>query len=143
VPLSVTDATIANDASGRFSVAGFAPTIGITTFVDFTVRFDGVGALPGAYTADLIFSTADDSALSGAMDLDDITFTLSATIPGVFLLGDFNQSGVVEAGDIPGMVALLLDPMGASPEDQAIGDMNQDTVNDGLDLQLFVDEMIP
>lgn len=141
VPLAVTDATISNDASGRFSVVGFAPTSGINDFAEFTVRFDGVGALPGEYTADLTFGTADDSALSGAMDLDDVIFTLSATISSSFLLGDFNLSGGVEPGDIPGMVALLLDPSAASVDDRAIGDMNQDAINDASDLQLFIDAM--
>ncbi|MCB9854924.1 MAG: hypothetical protein H6818_04495 [Phycisphaerales bacterium] len=142
VPLSITSGGVSNDASGRFSLIGFAPVSGITDFADFTVRFDGVGAGPGTYTADLTFGTEDDSLLDGAMMLSDITFALSATVPGP-LLGDFNLSGVVEPGDIPGMVALLLDPTGATMDDQAIGDMNQDSVNDSNDLQLFIDAMLP
>lgn len=142
VPLSVTNAIIGNDASGRFSLVGFAPTSGITDFGDFTVRFDGVGAGPGTYTADLTFETEDDSALDGATTLSNVTFTLSATVPGP-ILGDFNLSGVVEPGDIPGMVALLLDPGSATFDEQAIGDMNQDSVNDSADLQLFLDAMLP
>ncbi|HPF40553.1 MAG TPA: hypothetical protein P5081_05350 [Phycisphaerae bacterium] len=142
VPLSVTDAEITNDASGRFSLVGFAPIGGVTDFADFTLRFDGVGAGPGVYTADLTFATADDSALDGTMALADITLSLSATIPGP-VLGDFNLSGDVETGDIPGMVALLLDPNGATMDQKTIGDMNQDSVNDAKDLQLFIDAMTP
>lgn len=141
--LEVTAANVINNASGRFSVVGFAPATGITDFADFTVRFDGVGAAPGAYTADVVFSTADDSSLSGTMPLADITFSLSAEVPSSGpLLGDFNVNGTVEPGDIPGMVALLLDPDGASPEDKAIGDMNQDTINNAADLALFVEALL-
>jgi len=142
VPLAVAGATVENDATGRFGVVGFAPVNGVTDFADFTVRFDGVGAAPGAYSADVVFSTADDSALSGAMNLPDVTFALSATVPGL-LLGDFNQSGTVEAGDIPGMVSLLLDPAAASETDRMVGDLNQDHENDGLDLQSFIDVLVP
>lgn len=142
--MSVTQGDVINNASGRFSLVAFVPANGITDFQDFTIRFDGVGAAPGTYTADLVFATEDDSLLSGAMMLSDVTFALSATIPMQGpLLGDFNVSGVVETGDIPGMVALLLDPIGASAQDQLIGDMNEDLVNDAADLQLFIDAMLP
>ena len=141
-PLAVTAASIQGVDADHFSLVGFAPIAGIETFADVMVRFDGAGAEPGLYSAELVFSTADDSDLPGATALADLTFALSAAVP-VAVLGDFNLDGAVEPGDIPAMVALLLDPDAASPGHRWIGDMNQDEIINGDDLQLFIEALVP
>ncbi|MFQ5412374.1 MAG: dockerin type I domain-containing protein, partial [Phycisphaerae bacterium] len=142
VPLEVFAATVLNDPQGRFSVPGFIPTAGITTSADFTVAFNDAGAAPGTHTATLEFSTRDDSALPGAMDLPTITFNLAATLPGS-LLGDMDGNGVVDMADVPLFVAVLLDPAAATQQDRDTADMNADLANDGLDITPFVTALLP
>ena len=87
----------------------------------------------------LEFLTRDDTAFPGGVNLDSVSYNLSATIPGAFPKGDLNRNGAVDLPDIPLFVDLLLDPGAATPEDQDLADMNGDTMNDGRDLQPFVD----
>jgi len=142
VPLEVYDASFDANPSGRFAVDGFVPVGGITDMpAEIGFTFDSMSAPAGDYTATLRLLTRDDSMLSGASNLADLTYDLTVTIDGP-LLGDFDQNGVVDTADIPGMVALLLDPAAASTQDQAIGDLNQDAVNDATDIAGFVDAML-
>ncbi len=140
--LEVFAATILNDPQGRFSVPGFVPTAGITTFADFTVAFDDAGAAAGTHTATLEFSTRDDSVFPGAMDLATVTFDLSATLPGM-LLGDMDGNGVVDMPDVPLFVGVLLDPPAATQQDRDTADMNADLANDGNDIAPFVTALLP
>ncbi|MCZ6698121.1 MAG: choice-of-anchor D domain-containing protein, partial [Planctomycetota bacterium] len=135
--LEVYDHNVTGDP--RFSVVGFAPADATDTPAVFTVHFDDTGAAPGAYNAVLEFLTRDDTAFPGGVNLDSVSYNLSATIPGAFPKGDLNRNGAVDLPDIPLFVDLLLDPGAATPEDQDLADMNGDTMNDGLDLQPFVD----
>lgn len=135
--LEVYDHNITGDP--RFSVVGFAATNVGATPAMFTVHFDDAGAGPGVYNATLEFLTRDDPQYAGAIDQDTVTYNLSATVPGALPKGDLNHNGVVDMPDIPLFVALLLDPSGATPEDQNLADMNGDMQNDGLDLQPFID----
>ncbi|MCB9858444.1 MAG: family 16 glycosylhydrolase [Phycisphaerales bacterium] len=59
-------------------------------------------------------------------------------------LGDMNQNGIVEVGDIPHFVDALLGnpPMGPGIA-QNNADMNDDGMRNGNDIQLFVDALIP
>ncbi len=59
------------------------------------------------------------------------------------LLGDLNQSGAVELTDIPHFVdALLGNPPANAGIAQARADMNNDSLWDGADIQLFVEALI-
>lgn len=143
VPLSIYDANFTGEDQSRFILVGFAPTAGITSFADITVRFVEEFAVPGSYSATLNLLTRDDSLLNGATNLATIQFHLSATISDAGQIpGDFDSSGSVDLPDVDPMIALLLDPPGASPADRLIGDMNEDGENDGLDLPLFVDALL-
>jgi len=141
-PLEVYDASFDVNPSGRFAVDAFVAEGGITDMpAEIGFTFDSMGAAPGDYMATLRLLTRDDSMLSGASNLSDLTYDLTVTVDGP-LLGDFDQNGVVDTADIPGMVALLLDPAAASMQDQAIGDLNQDAVNDATDIAGFVDALL-
>ncbi|MCG8408079.1 MAG: endonuclease/exonuclease/phosphatase family protein [Phycisphaerales bacterium] len=143
VPLEVTSGTISDDTEGRFSIVGSSTAVGIEdTPVNFQINFDDTGASPGVFTATLEFTTQDDTTISGATTLDTVVYNLSATVSGGLLLGDLSMNGCVDAPDIPLFVALLLDPDGATVQDREIADMNADTDNDGLDLQLFVNALV-
>ncbi len=142
VALEVYDASYDSNPSARFSTAPFVPVSGITNSVGTAlISFDSNGAAAGDYTATLRLLTRDDSMLSGAINLADLTYDLTVTVDGP-LLGDFDQNDVVDLADIPAMVALLLDPMGASTQDRAIGDLNQDNINDAADIAGFVDALL-
>ncbi|MFC1572367.1 FlgD immunoglobulin-like domain containing protein [Candidatus Eisenbacteria bacterium] len=77
--LDVYAAELTGDA--RFAIiGGFEPaTIGVSPET-WSVAFDDVGASNGVYSATLVFSTRDQQDLSGASDLGDITFDLTATV---------------------------------------------------------------
>jgi len=78
--LNVYDAQITG--STRFSIiGGFSPADVGTTPGSWDVQFDDSGAQAGStYTADLTFSTRDQQGLSGATDLSDLTYALTATV---------------------------------------------------------------
>ena len=143
VPLEVLGGAIINNTQGRFSIVGSDTATGIEdTPASFQIHFDDAGASPGTFTADLELATRDDSVLPGAMPLATITYNLSATVSGATLLGDMNMSGCVDSADIPLFVALVLDPNGGTAQDREIADMNVDSDNDGVDVQLFADALI-
>jgi len=104
-----------------------------------TMRFDSTGATPGTYTATAEFVITDQSDLQGATSLPSVFVEMTAGIPGV--KGDFNFNAIVDCTDIPTMVAVLLNPAGATPQQRDIADMNSDTQNDGRDIQPFVNAL--
>jgi len=71
---------------------------------------------------------------------DRVGFRVAARIPAPCgPKGDFTNDGSINLADIPGFVAVLLNPCNASAEERCLADMNGDYSADGLDLQLFVD----
>jgi len=56
--------------------------------------------------------------------------------------GDVNDDGFVDAGDIAGFAAILLDPDAATPDELCAADTNGDAAVNGLDIQGFVELMI-
>ena len=71
---------------------------------------------------------------------------------GVPLLhGDLNCDGFVNPADIPHFVQALLSPSGYDADhdgdpypvcQRSLADFNQDTMEDGLDIQLFVNALL-
>jgi len=76
--LSVTGATITG-GDGRFSIAGFAPTLVAGTPASWDVSFDDAGAAAGTYAASLAFDSADEP-LPGAAAQPQAVYTLRATV---------------------------------------------------------------
>ncbi|MBX3395360.1 MAG: hypothetical protein KF841_08325 [Phycisphaerae bacterium] len=145
VNLSIESGTISDDATGRFSLVNFSPPItGIVDSVAITVHFDDNNAAPGVHSATLTFTTHDSTAAAGAMQLDDIVFSLQAIVPQPQgpIRGDFNLNLVVDLEDVDPFVEVLLDPDSAAPDELWIADMNEDMVVDSADLQAFVDALL-
>lgn len=142
VPLAVYDATISDNTEERFNLVGFVPVEGITSYADFPVHFDDTGAAPGYYLATIRFLTRDDSVLPGAMELATVTYHARAIVPTAWPRGDLNRSGAVDLGDVVPFVTLLLDPAAASSEDRLIADVNDDSANDGRDIQGLTDALV-
>lgn len=138
--LRVTDAVVSGPDAARFSVLTPVPQDAGMSAASFTIAFDDSGATPGTFTATLTLTTRDQDDLEGWIDLDDLTYALSATIP--LVRGDFNYNGVVDCPDVAPFIAVLLDPGSATPAELVIADMNEDTLNDGRDIQLFVAALV-
>lgn len=92
--LNVHDAQIAG-GGGRFSiVGGFSPSDVGGAPESYGLHFDDAGAATGddtTYAATLTFSTRDQQGLPGALDADDLTVELRATVLG-------SQTGVGDPG---------------------------------------------
>lgn len=125
--------------NSRFGVPAFTPTVVTSTPAQFTIHFDSAGAPLGLYDAVLTFSTRDDQTLPGAIELSPLTINLSAVVG---ILGDFDGDGV-NGNDIPAFVSVLLDPASATSYQQYIADLNGDGLNDGRDVQPFVEALLP
>ncbi|MGQ0722705.1 MAG: choice-of-anchor D domain-containing protein [Candidatus Eiseniibacteriota bacterium] len=63
-----------------FLDGGFAPAAVGAAPASFAVGFDAVGAATGAYAGTLTLHTRDQQDLSGAVDLADLVWSLSATV---------------------------------------------------------------
>jgi len=140
-PVEIYDAIFSGPDAARFSLVD-APSFfadGSPAFI--SIHFDDTGVTPGSnYSATVEFVTADDTSLPGAATLDSVTFDLLAGVP--LVKGDFNFNAVVDCADVAPFVAVLLDPPGATPLQRDIADMNSDTRDDGLDIQLFRNALI-
>lgn len=133
------DLAITGPDAWRFSAID-ASSIYLDEFPSYiTMHFDSAGATPGTYTATAEFVITDQSDLPGATSLPSVFVEMTAGIPGV--KGDFNFNAIVDCTDIPTMVAVLLNPAGATAQQRDIADMNSDTQNDGRDIQLFVNAL--
>ena len=141
--LTVSDAASLSDPedlSYSFSApAGFtAPAGGFTNAVGdpgdaHTISMDTSSV--GVKSGTLVINSND-------LDSPALNITLMGeVVPSV--LGDLNGNGIVDLGDSPLLVALLLDPAAASQADRDTADMNGDMKNDGDDIQLFVDALVP
>lgn len=137
--LQVYTYNIAGPHAARFSLTSFTPTNVTASPASFNVHFDDAGALFGDYAASLEFSTQDDTTLPGWTSLPSVAYSLAATVG---IRGDMNVSGVVELSDVPGFVSVLLDPAGANANQQWLADMHIDGINDGQDIQPFVDALL-
>jgi endonuclease/exonuclease/phosphatase family metal-dependent hydrolase len=79
--LDVHDAVLAGDP--RFHlIGGFTPALVGGSPVAWSVGFDAAGAASGSYEGTLTFSTRDQTDLSGAIPLADLTFDLTAAVQG-------------------------------------------------------------
>jgi endonuclease/exonuclease/phosphatase family metal-dependent hydrolase len=88
--LEVYDAEISG-GDGRFTFeGGFEEQTAGTQAADFTLWFEGAGAAPDSvYTAELVFSTRDELAVSGGTPQDDLTVHLSVYVSdGTGIPGD-------------------------------------------------------
>ncbi len=135
--LSVNFASFTGPAAGRFSVTTPLPVEADEEPAVVTVHFNDAGAGPGTYTATMELLTSDQTDLEGALDLETLTYQVTATVVVPQVKGDFNGNGVVDCADVPPMIAVLLNPGAATPEQRDIADMNSDTRNDGKDIQPF------
>lgn len=66
-------------------------------------------------------------------------FELTIQEPDGCFPGDINSDGVVDVGDLPTLVAVLLDPNVATADEFCAADANTDGQLNGLDLQGFVE----
>ncbi len=140
-PVEIYDAFFSGPDAARFSLVDLPSFFADGTPAFISIYFDDTGVTPGAsYSASVEFVTADDTSLPGAASLDSVTFTLLAGVPAV--KGDFNFNAVVDCSDIAPFVAVLLNPPGATVSQRFIADMNDDTRNDGIDIQLFRNALI-
>jgi FlgD Ig-like domain len=91
----------------RFFLQSFAPALIAATPASFDVAFDAAGASDGTYDATLTLSTRDEQDLSGATDLGDLTFDLTATVGG----GVVGVEAAAAAGHA-GFVSIAPNPFG-------------------------------
>lgn len=137
--LQVYTYNITGPGAARFSLPSFSPTNVTTTPADFAVHFDESGAAFDEYTAALEFSTRDNTSDLGWTNLPTVTYNLTATVG---IRGDMNVSGAVELSDVPGLVSVLLDPPGATADQRWLADVFVDGINDGKDVQAFVNALL-
>lgn len=71
------------------------------------------------------------------------TATAELFVPNTVLLGDLNGDGQLSAADVPGMVATLVSPAGATPRDLCAADVDENGRVDGDDVQPFVALLLP
>lgn len=140
-PVEIYDAIFSGPDASRFSLVDVPSFFADASPAFIGIHFDDTGVTPGStYSATVEFVTADDTSLPGAATLDSVTFALTAGVP--FVKGDFNFNAVVDCSDLSPFVTVLLNPPGATALQRDIADMNSDTRNDGLDIQLFRDALI-
>lgn len=140
-PVEIYDAIFSGPDAARFSLVDVPPFVADGTPASITIHFDDTGVTPGSsYSATVELLTSDLSGLPGGVTLDSVTFDLLAGVP--FVKGDFNFNAVVDCSDIAPFVSVLLNPPGATALQRDIADMNNDTRNDGLDIQLFRNALI-
>jgi endonuclease/exonuclease/phosphatase family metal-dependent hydrolase len=99
--LDVYSAAITGPDAARFSiVGGFSPANVGASPAEYSLRFDDTGAAANTtYTATLTFSTRDQQDLSGAVNLPDLTWHLTAHVSG--------QTGVPGDGVLPTVTRLV------------------------------------
>jgi hypothetical protein len=129
-----------------FSLSRDSPSLGIAFSAADIFVSNGAGSF-------LVFAGAIESGLDF---FDNITAlellpaddgVVAAIDHGIFALrGDMNCDTVVDALDVPGFVAVLLNPAQYAllhPDcDIRLGDMNGDGAIDGDDIQVFVDVLL-
>ena len=93
-------------------------------------------ALNNASQIEIIFSDFDSDG-NGEMELDNIEIVANAVPTPMFLLGDVNQDGVIDFGDIPAFIAIL---QAGDFLDEA--DINGDGMVDFSDIPLFIELLI-
>ena len=54
------------------------------------------------------------------------------------MIGDVSENSIVDVGDIGPFVAVLLNPLAATPGQHCAADANVDTQLDGRDVQPFI-----
>jgi parallel beta-helix repeat protein len=122
------------------------------TFVDA----DGADNVTGTEDDDLHLSTGSpcinagdaDFSAPGARDIDGEVRVMDCRVDmgadeytsGYPIDGDFDRSGAVDIADVPLFADALLQ---STREDRCLGDMNGDYLLDGLDIQPFLDAIIP
>jgi len=89
-------------------------------------------ALNNASQIEIIFSDFDSDG-NGELELDNIEIVANAITPVLVLVGDVNQDGVIDFGDIPAFIAAL---QAGTFQDEA--DCNRDGVVDFSDIPAFI-----
>lgn len=131
-----------------FSEGQTGPSLAVTTQPQGDVNGDGIvtnqdvlrvlAAMDTAY-GDPSFDPAADLNRDNIVDISDhgiVTSQLPCT--GAYS-GDFDNNGIPSMGDVPGFVNALLNP---TSEGTCLGDVNEDGVMDGKDVQPFVDGLL-
>ncbi len=99
---------------------------------DCSTPFDDCNTNGVSDACDIAASIAEDANNNDVPDECDI-----CTCPG-----DVNADGFIDTDDTPCFTACLLDSSNAPGCDCACGDLNGDSVVNGLDIQLFVDRVL-
>jgi len=136
--LEVYNFTITGDPQNRYSLPGFAnPSVGASP-ASISVAFDESGLAPFTpYAATLKLHTRDEQ-IAGAVNQSDLTISLTAeALPSK---GDLNLSGVVEGGDVPLFVNVLLGLDGDALRVN-LADMNNSGTPDADDIPQFINAL--
>jgi len=149
--VAVEDLTVSN--SGDLDLFGYVDDL------EYTLDFDGPSdfAAPGGTFADAAGGggnvhdiTMDTSTSGSKSDLlhinnnsPDMPVRNVTVIGTVYDRGDLSRTNGVDFADVEPFINVLLDPDAASEFDRRLADMDENTINDGRDIQGFVDALLP